>query len=136
MDEVIKVYNFEVEDWHTYFVSKQNVLVHNDCSATIKWTNHGFKHFPQKNLSWSAIVKSTKNGPAKYIKGINIESFERTAWQQGTKVTNGKTWRVMKFDKIIGASGGVETQYMRVEMSAGTIHGHPITRAEYLSLIK
>ncbi|KJS02307.1 MAG: hypothetical protein VR68_03225 [Peptococcaceae bacterium BRH_c4a] len=25
----IKVYNFEVEDWHTYFVSKDNVLVHN-----------------------------------------------------------------------------------------------------------
>jgi len=28
----IKVYNFEVEDWHSYFVSGSNVLVHNSCS--------------------------------------------------------------------------------------------------------
>lgn len=25
----LKVYNFEVEDWHTYFVSEYNVFVHN-----------------------------------------------------------------------------------------------------------
>jgi hypothetical protein len=27
----IKVYNFEVEGWHTYFVSKSYILVHNSC---------------------------------------------------------------------------------------------------------
>ncbi len=27
----VKVYNFEVEGWHTYFVSEQSVLVHNSC---------------------------------------------------------------------------------------------------------
>lgn len=27
-----KVYNFEVEDFHTYFVSEENILVHNTCS--------------------------------------------------------------------------------------------------------
>jgi len=42
----------------------------------------------------------------------------------------------MKFDKVVGASNGIETQYVRVEMSANTIHGHPITKAEYLKLIK
>jgi len=31
LDEVINVYNFEVEDWHTYFVSDTEVLVHNMC---------------------------------------------------------------------------------------------------------
>ncbi len=29
LEELVKVYNFEVEDWHTYFVSGNNVLVHN-----------------------------------------------------------------------------------------------------------
>lgn len=29
MDNPVKVYNFEVEDWHTYSVSKYGVLVHN-----------------------------------------------------------------------------------------------------------
>ena len=28
----IKVYNFEVKDWHTYYVSNSNILVHNSCS--------------------------------------------------------------------------------------------------------
>ena len=31
LDSTIKVYNFEVEDWHTYFVSEVGVLVHNQC---------------------------------------------------------------------------------------------------------
>jgi len=31
LDEPIKVYNFEVEDFHTYYVSEQKVLVHNVC---------------------------------------------------------------------------------------------------------
>jgi hypothetical protein len=32
LKQPIKVYNLEVEDWHTYFVSNVNVLVHNSCS--------------------------------------------------------------------------------------------------------
>ncbi|WP_017413235.1 polymorphic toxin-type HINT domain-containing protein, partial [Clostridium tunisiense] len=33
LDKPVKVYNFEVEDWHTYFVSEIGVLVHNKCTA-------------------------------------------------------------------------------------------------------
>jgi len=33
LDSPIKVYNFEVEDWHTYFVSEQDVFVHNACGG-------------------------------------------------------------------------------------------------------
>jgi Pretoxin HINT domain len=33
--EKTKVYNFEVEDWHTYFVSTEEILVHNDCRAPL-----------------------------------------------------------------------------------------------------
>ena len=33
LDSPIKVYNFEVEDWHTYFVSEQDVFVHNSCGG-------------------------------------------------------------------------------------------------------
>jgi hypothetical protein len=31
LDVPVTVYNFEVEDWHTYFVSEIGVLVHNAC---------------------------------------------------------------------------------------------------------
>lgn len=105
-------------------------------NEAIKWTNHGYKHFPQKNMSWKDIIKSTKNGPAKYKPGIDIEALERMVWEKGTPVTNGKIRKYMEFDDIIGASAGAETKYMRVEMSGGTIHGHPITESEYKKLIK
>ncbi len=36
LDKPIKVYNFEVEEFHTYYVSKQKVLVHNTCNTTKK----------------------------------------------------------------------------------------------------
>lgn len=31
LDTPVKVYNFEVEDFHTYYVGEQAVLVHNKC---------------------------------------------------------------------------------------------------------
>lgn len=103
---------------------------------TVEWTNHGYKHFPQKNMTWGEIVKSTKNGPAKYKNGIEIEPIERQIWAEGIPVTNGKPWKVQEFDYTIGASNGKETSYMRVEESAGVIHGHPITKEEYKKLLK
>ena len=33
LESPIKVYNFEVEDFHTYFVGECGVLVHNDCKS-------------------------------------------------------------------------------------------------------
>lgn len=40
-NDKVKVYNFEVEDFHTYFVSTSNVLVHNMCA---KKTNSGMNN--------------------------------------------------------------------------------------------
>src|SRR5439155_693479 len=99
-------------------------------------SDHGFKHFPQKNMPWNDIVKSTKTGAAKYKPGMHIESLERIAWENGTSVTNAKPWKVFKSDNIIGAKNGIETPYMRIEMSANTIHGHPITPIEYHQYLK
>ena len=38
LEEPVTVYNFEVEDYHTYYVSEQKVLVHNMCAMTAKNT--------------------------------------------------------------------------------------------------
>ena len=34
LEEPVRVYNFEVADWHTYYVSEEEVLVHNTCTAS------------------------------------------------------------------------------------------------------
>ena len=47
-----------------------------------------------------------------------------------------KNWKVKAYDRIIGATNGKETRYVRIENSVGTIHGHPITESEYLKLLK
>lgn len=103
--------------------------------GNLVWTSHGYKHFAPKNVPWKEVVKSTKRGPAKYLPGTDVESLERMVWEKGTLVNNARGWKVMEFDEIIGASGGKETRYVRVEMSSGTIHGHPITEEEYRALL-
>ena len=40
------------------------------------------------------------------------------------------------FEHEIGASEGKSSRWMRVEESGGTIHGHPISEAEYRKLTK
>lgn len=137
LDEPVKVYNFTVEDNHTYFVGDSGVWVHNNCvDPDVSRTNHNYKHFPEKSKSWKNIIKSTKNGPAKYSKDIkNIEAFEREAWRNGNPVINGKNWKVKVYDRIIGASNGKETMYVRIENSSNVIHGHPIPKSEYVKLL-
>ncbi len=100
------------------------------------WTNHGYKHVPPKNASWKDIVKSTKSGPAKYKPEINIEALERSVYKTGQPVTNGKPWKVQDMGEIIGASEGKPSQWIRVEYSGGTIHGHPISLNEFKKLTK
>ena len=36
LEEPVTVYNFEVEDYHTYYVSEQKALVHNMCAMTLE----------------------------------------------------------------------------------------------------
>jgi len=40
LDEAVKVYNMEIEDWHTYYVSDREVLVHNMCEVANKDSNN------------------------------------------------------------------------------------------------
>jgi RHS repeat-associated protein len=114
-----------------------------DCTSQTKieenqvgWTSHGGKHIASKKAPWKTVVETTKNGPAKYIPGTDIESLERMVWHNGSPVTNGRTWKVMEFDRVIGASEGIESKWIRVEMSANTIHGHPISLNEFKKLTK
>jgi hypothetical protein len=132
------MYNLEVAGNHDFFVGSSGWLVHNSEGEPCKilWTNHGFKHVPQKSIEWPEIIKSTKKGPAKYTHGTDIEKLERSVWDNGTPVTNGKPWKVMEFNSTIGASEGSEVRWMRVEYSGNTIHGHPITESEYKKLLK
>jgi hypothetical protein len=102
----------------------------------VNWTSHGSKHVPKSGVPWRQIIQNTASGPAKYKPGIAIEALERKVWAEGTAATNGRPWKVMEFADEIGASGGSSSRWVRVEESGGTIHGHPITLAEFLKLTR
>ena len=76
LENPVNVYNFEVEDYHTYFVGENAVLVHNSCDYNFdyvkqfeRYTGHpasGHVHhgLPKKHIKWFES------------KGINIDSGE------------------------------------------------------------
>ena len=82
----------------------------------VEWAAYKSKHKPKKGMPWKKVVRSTETGVAKYKPEINFKVF--------------------KSDSIIGAKWGKETCFMRVECSANTIHGHPISEAEYLKYLR
>ena len=61
LSTLITVYNFEVEDWHTYFIGSEKVLVHNKCSLT-KIKDSFLK---QKGLNAHTIKKEVLGAKAK-----------------------------------------------------------------------
>ena len=66
-EEPVKVYNFEVEDFHTYFVGLSCVLVHNMCAKAKKSnTGRGNKQTRLKQLADDDKLSSALRGEIKH----------------------------------------------------------------------
>ena len=70
LESPIKVYNFEVEDFHTYFVGECGVLVHNDC--TYSRVQGGGENVDKRSrdritVNSDGTINISKNGGALYI---------------------------------------------------------------------
>lgn len=79
--EPIYVFNFEVEDFHTYYVGTDCVLVHNDCGNHGKlwgherrkyWRGQGqlYKNNIQGHLSDSGTYKVTTGNVSRMLRGV------------------------------------------------------------------
>ena len=78
-------YNFEVEDFHTYYVGDAEVLVHNECSAAKKAqlpTEGKIRYVPPKGAG--------KNLPRTSMGGY-IDKFENV-WEKGPSRTIGEAF--------------------------------------------
>ena len=56
LEAPVKVYNFEVQDFHTYYVGKNSVLVHNRCKLTDQEIDEYAKKYASavnSNQAWS-----------------------------------------------------------------------------------
>jgi len=75
LEEPVTVYNFEVEDWHTYYVSEEEVLVHNTCM--MPKGDSSSKHMLGANGTQVASKTTWKNGKTERIDVENPAPGER-----------------------------------------------------------
>ena len=84
LESPIKVYNFEVEDFHTYYVSAnadsdEFVLVHNSCNHNSRWNSErrnywkrqaaSYANGPTNEMSTSGLYRVTKNNLNRMLRG-------------------------------------------------------------------
>jgi hypothetical protein len=74
LEQSIQVYNFEVADWHTYYVSEYDVLVHNSCQGP-------------GNIAQDGTSKVRFAGSTEQLQNA------RTVRTQGTGLVNGSKMR-------------------------------------------
>ena len=85
LENPVKVYNFEVEDFHTYFVGIENVLVHNVCTAAknAKLPTEGkIRYIPPKGVN-NNLPRTSYGG---YIDRFN------NIWTKGPSRTIGEAF--------------------------------------------
>ncbi|SFB98847.1 hypothetical protein SAMN04489722_101407 [Algibacter lectus] len=112
-----KVYNFEVADWHTYFVGACEWLVHNAAcvSEAIKQVA---KRLPRTKGKWigeagEGVWKSTKKAVNKITKGEGIPF--KNGYPDFSKWSKGK----MKFKNLDGTPKDFDKVYQRVAKQKG-----------------
>ena len=90
-------YNFEVADYHTYYVSDSKVLVHNDCptpatepkSFTKLKNGQGYKD--RKGNIWKKDMKHKDHWDVSNNKGVKIKEVDyngKQIWPNGPKNKN------------------------------------------------
>ena len=100
----ITVYNFEVDDWHTYVVSPNNVVVHNTC----KKPNIGKKINAQRQKA-RGHLKSSSNGEKSYMETLEDAQEVLDAFHSGKAKL---IWEDTNNNKIIVEYSGVTGRYV------------------------
>ena len=78
LESPITVYNFEVEDLHTYFVGSCGVLVHNSCTQITGYTKHGINSAINHNgvgVKTSEIANTVNNPVKKVLQNTGTTKF-------------------------------------------------------------
>ena len=79
LESPVATYNFEVQDFHTYYIGEQSILVHNLCGPLdAKTTNHGSIRVGERGLTQreydllkaSKNVKTQADGARVYIRSL------------------------------------------------------------------
>ena len=99
LESPIKVYNFEVEDFHTYFVGENGIFVHNGCGDN-SWNDYQKEHAGEgKNRSELAAEYNAAK-PAKSTNNTNkvhANSLDTGLPAEGYTLRNKDTGEILKY---------------------------------------
>ena len=103
-------YNFEVADYHTYFVGESGVWVHNQCNAVYKTTKEAKQ--AAEALGFKKINETVHDGQAVFKKGKryitrDVDGHNGGAWKMAKSVKDlgSKETRLGTFDKDLNRIG-------------------------------
>lgn len=97
LEEAVKVYNLEIEDNHTYYVSEDEVLVHNECGgADIPGESGSASNYgiDMDNLNFSNTVQNHTGRPYQDSKLLINEIIESKPPVPDPRGTNALSWTV------------------------------------------
>lgn len=86
-----------------------------------------------KGISLGHAKKAGTGGPygqAQYLPGLDVQQLERAALNSPRAYARyhkkHSIWKFYRFDHPVGFDEGVETRWIRVELTSGAFHGHPM----------
>ena len=114
-DEPVTIYNFEVEDWHTYYVSDIGVLVHNMCAKktddVIPWSSKVVASAAKElERGATSVYVNNKSQAQELFLGLFQGKGYRNATGTdgvGTKQLFGRKTKTYHWDDELGPDGRV-----------------------------
>lgn len=93
LEDSVKVYNFEVEDFHTYFVGESSVLVHNLCKTKNTSKLWDINKYSKKSIKFRFQGKKmTAQFDGKYYWSSDLASHGGSAFKVYRKVGRELRW--------------------------------------------
>ena len=101
LDEPETVYNFQVEDFHTYYVGNCGVLVHN--------ADYSTKLIPNKKEGLRREQEAQADLKKRYpeSEGYRVESEKLLRDSKGKKAIETKTGKGRRIDFVVGKDGNI-----------------------------
>ena len=126
-------YNFEVEDFHTYFVGNNAILVHNACAPKTSNELHQFEsqrkleqHFAKHGKEFGDLYQT----PNDYLAGANyvIKNGTKVNYMYNGNMTTG-------YLRFFGSGGGANYAFVGMTQNGNNIATFGIRRVQDLSFV-
>ena len=123
LESPIKVYNFEVEDFHTYFVGENGIFVHNGCGDN-SWNEYQKEHAGEGKSRSELAAEYNATKPVKATNNtgkVHANSLDYDGINYGYVLKDKTTGEVLKYGESINPSGRYTETYLNENNAVMTI---------------